>query len=121
MERVIAVYRGSLPPPPIAHLLGVRAAHIGPGSGTWTMPANQIFETEIGTLDSSPLQETSMSEVAMTTLPEGVDVLPITMSINYFRPPRPQPGNLLARARVVNASRLFVLSGISAHWTESAE
>ena len=112
IQRVIALYRGLLPPPPIAHLLGVRAAHIGPGSGTWTMPANRTFETELGTLDSAPLQETALSEVAMTTLPEGVDALPITITANYFRPPRPQPGNLLARARVVNASRLFVFSEV---------
>src|SRR5262249_12374863 len=44
----------------------------------------------------------------MTTLPQGMDALPLTITANYFRPPRPQPGNLLARARVVNASRLFI-------------
>lgn len=112
IERLRALNQGLLPVPPIAHLLGVRAAHIGPGSGTWTMLAGQSFETEAGTIDTAPLQETALVEVAMTTLPPGMDVLPMTITVNYFRPPRPQPGNLLARARVVNASRFFIFSEV---------
>jgi hypothetical protein len=54
---------------------------LGPSSGTWTMPAAGMFETEAGTL-------------------------------SYFRPMRPEPGNLLARARVINASRFFVFSEV---------
>ena len=76
------------------------------------MPANQSFETEAGSLDPSPLLETALTEVALTTLPQGMDVLPVTIAANYFRPPRPQLGNLLARARVVNASRLFIFSEV---------
>src|SRR5262252_5746164 len=83
IERVRALSQGLLPSPPIAHLLGVHAAHIGPGSGTWTMPASPL-EAEFGTLDLAPLQETALTEVAMTTLPPGVDALPITITVNYF-------------------------------------
>src|SRR5262249_3467765 len=46
--------------------------------------------------------------VATTTLAPGLDVHPISLALHGFRPTRPQTGNLLARARVVNASRLFV-------------
>ena len=76
------------------------------------MPINQSSETEAGTLDSAPLQETALSEVAMTTLPAGMDAIPMTVTVNYFRPPRPQTGNLLARARVVNSSRFFVFTEV---------
>jgi uncharacterized protein (TIGR00369 family) len=112
IERIIALNKGLVPLPPVAHLFGVRAAHIGPGSGTWTMLSNQSSETETGTLESAPLHETALTEVAMTTLPPGMDAVPMSITVNYFRPPRPQPGNLLARARVVNASRFFVFSEI---------
>ena len=54
------------------------------------------------------LAETAVTGVAMTTLTPGLDVEPVSLALNYFRPTRPQAGNLLARARVVNASRLFV-------------
>jgi len=76
------------------------------------MPAGGMFETEGGTLDTAPLQETALSEVAMTTLPQGMDANPVTLAVNYFRPARPEPGNLLARARVINASRFFVFSEV---------
>ena len=71
IDRVRAIYQGLLPLPPVSHLLGVRAAHFGPGSGTWTMPAAGIFEAETGTLDTAPLQETALLDVATTTLPPG--------------------------------------------------
>lgn len=121
IERIRAVNEGLLPLPPVARLLGVRAAHIGPGSGTWTMPAGGLFETETGVLDTAPLQETALVEVAMTTLPQGMDVTPITVTVNYFHPTRPQTGNLLARARVVNASRFFVFSEIEIEDTQGRE
>ncbi len=54
------------------------------------------------------LAETAVTGVAMTTLITGLDVEPVSLALNYFRPTRPQAGNLLARARVVDASRLFV-------------
>src|SRR4029450_8940441 len=57
-------------------------------------------------------QETALSEVAMTTLPQGMDANPVTLAVSYFRPMRPAPGNLLASARVINASRFFVFSEV---------
>ena len=54
------------------------------------------------------LAEAAVTGVAMTTLTPGLDIDPVSLTLNYFRPTRAQAGNLLARARVVNASRLFV-------------
>jgi uncharacterized protein (TIGR00369 family) len=54
------------------------------------------------------LAEAAVTGVAMTTLTPGLDIDPVSLALNYFRPTRAQAGNLLARARVVNASRLFV-------------
>jgi uncharacterized protein (TIGR00369 family) len=58
------------------------------------------------------LAEAAVSGVAMTTLAPGLDIDPVSLDLNYFRPTRPQPGNLLARARVVNASRLYVFAEV---------
>jgi acyl-coenzyme A thioesterase PaaI-like protein len=80
----------------------------GPGSGTWVMPATGWSMIASGDLDISMLAEAAVTGVAMTTLPPGQDVEPVSLVINGLRPTRPQAGNLLARARVVNASRLFV-------------
>ncbi|HEX7214204.1 MAG TPA: adenylate/guanylate cyclase domain-containing protein [Methylomirabilota bacterium] len=108
IERIRAFDQSQLPSPPIARLLGIRAGHVGPGSGTWIMPATGWSLIESGELEVSMLAETAVTGVAMTTLTPGLDIDPISMALDYFRPTRPQAGNLLARARVVNAGRLFV-------------
>lgn len=112
IERIRAFGQGLLPLPPMFRLFGIRSAHVGPGSGTWTMPASGSLLTEAGGLDVAPLVESALTGVAMTTLGPGMDAEPVTLVVNYFRPTRPQPGNLLARARVVNASRLYIFSEV---------
>jgi uncharacterized protein (TIGR00369 family) len=108
IDRIRAFEQSQLPTPPIARLLGIRAGHVGPGSGTWVMPATGWSSIATGELEVSMLAETAVTGVAMTTLTPGLDVEPVSLALNYLRPTRPQAGNLLARARVVNASRLFV-------------
>ncbi len=108
IDRIRAFEQSQLPSPPIARLLGIRAGHVRPGSGTWVMPATGWSSIATGELEVSMLAETAVTGVAMTTLTPGLDVEPVSLALNYFRPTRPQAGNLLARARVVNASRLFV-------------
>ena len=51
-------------------------------------------------------------EVAERTGQPGVAVGPRTLAVNYFRPCRPQAGNLLARGRVVNTSRFFAFTAL---------
>src|SRR4029453_317027 len=61
-----------------------------------------------GELEISILTEAAVTGAATTTLTPGLDAQPITLALNYFRPARDQPGNLLVRARVANASRFFI-------------
>jgi len=112
IERMRALAQGQLPLPPFLRLLGIRPAHVGPGSGTYTMPANAWLWESSGAFVSPPLVEAALTGIAMTTLPPGMDVEPVTLVIDYFRPTHPQPGNLLARARVVNASRFFTFTEV---------
>lgn len=112
IDRIRACSQGLLPLPPLLRLLGIRPAHVGPGSGTWTMPASASFLTEAGALEIAAFVESALSGVAITTLAPGMGAEPVTLAVNYFRPTRPQPGNLLARARVVNASRLYTFSEV---------
>ena len=99
IDRIRAFDQSQLPSPPIARLLGMRAGHVGPGSGTWVMPATGWSSITTGELEVSMLAETAVTGVAMTTLTSGLDVEPVSLALNYFRPTRPQAGNLLARAR----------------------
>lgn len=112
IERLRLFTDGLLPHPPLWRFLGIRPAHVGPGSGTWTMPASACFQGILGNIEVSTLAETALTGVVMTTLPSCVRPVPLTLEINYFRPTRPQPGNLLARARVINASRFLAFATV---------
>ena len=114
IDRVRAFSQGMLPMPPFARLHGIRAAHVGPGSGTWTMPASARLQLEsaAGVLEITAFIETALTGVTMTAAPPGVAVVPRTLAINFFRPNRPQAGNLLARGRVVNTSTFFAFTEV---------
>ena len=112
IDRIRALSLSRLPLPPLSRLLGIRPAHVGPGSGTWTMPASAWLERVTGTLETSMLAEAALTGAAITTLPPGMDADPLILEINYFRPARPQSGNLLAHARVINASRFFIFTQV---------
>lgn len=51
IERMQAFTAGLLPVPPLSRMQGIRPAHVGPGSGTWTMPASASMQGFTGVLD----------------------------------------------------------------------
>jgi class 3 adenylate cyclase len=71
------------------------------------MPASANFQV-VPALEVSPLLHGALYTAATLTVSAGFIVVPITISQQYFRLPRPQPGNLLARARTLNSSSVFV-------------
>ena len=107
IERVSALAKGLIPRNPLGHLFGLNLGNVGAGTATVRMPASANF---LGPpfMEVSPVLYVALWNAATTTIPAGFDVVPVTVSQQYFRPPRPQPGNLLARARTLNASSVFV-------------
>lgn len=61
IERIRAFSHGVLPLPPISRLLGIRPAHVGPGSGTWTVPASGSLLTELGALEIVSFIESALT------------------------------------------------------------
>src|SRR5262245_55349769 len=76
------------------------------------MPASSWLQGPTGFLEISAFIETALTGVTMTAASPGIAVVPRTLSVNYFRPNRPQAGNLLARGRVVNTSSFFAFAEI---------
>jgi uncharacterized protein (TIGR00369 family) len=112
IERMRAFSHGLLPLPPMSRLLGIRPAHVGPGSGTSTMPSSGWLQGPTGLLEISALVESAATGAAMSTVPAGADVEPVTLTVTHFRPTRTQPGTMLARARVVNANRFLTFAEV---------
>jgi hypothetical protein len=74
------------------------------------MPASAWFQGVTGPLDITAFIETALAGVTLTAAPPGIAVVPRTLFVNYFRPARPEAGNLLARGRVVHASSFFAFT-----------
>jgi len=107
MERMRLLARHYLAFPPIARLYGMGVGHVSTGSATGTMKASGITQ-HIPALNVSPVVLEALQCAALTAVEPGMDVTPITYSLEYFRNPRPQPGNFLARARIINTSNISV-------------
>jgi class 3 adenylate cyclase len=96
-----------LPATPFARLTGFAIGHVSTGTLTGTLKASGHLVMPPA-YNLAPLSTQSLYACATTAVEAGMDVDPITVSVQYFRPPRPQPGNFLARARVLNSSSAFV-------------
>jgi len=74
------------------------------------MPASEWLTVGPGIVELVGLAETALMTAALTTVSPGRQVRAVALASNHFRPPRPQPGRFIARARVVSASRFFVFA-----------
>jgi class 3 adenylate cyclase len=99
--------RRILPATPFARLTGFGIGHVSTGALTGTMKASgHLVFPPAYNLSAASSQALYACATAAVDAERVVD--PITIAIQHFRPPRPQPGNFLARARVVNSSSAFV-------------
>ena len=107
IERMRLYARRVLPATPFARLTGYGIGHVSAGSLTGTLKASGhlVFPPAY---NLSALESQALYNCGITAVDTEMDLDPITVSVQYFRSPRPQPGNFLARARVLNSSSLFV-------------
>jgi class 3 adenylate cyclase len=112
IERVRAFSRSLVPSPPIVHLLGHRATHVAAGTATFVMPASDACISPNGQLQIVPAAIVALEGASLTALPQDMDAVPMRFTFKAFRPAWPGKGNILARARVVNDSQLFVFAEV---------
>jgi len=111
IDRIHAWSKGLVLATPGTRLFGLHIGNVGPAAATVRMPASANF-LATPHLDISPVVFGALVCAATTTIPAGFEVLPIVASKQFFRPPRPQPGSLLARSRALNASSVFVCAAV---------
>jgi acyl-coenzyme A thioesterase PaaI-like protein len=109
IERMRLYARHALPATPFARLTGFGIGHVSTGSLTGTLKASGhlVFPPAY---NLSALSTRALHAGSDTAIEAGMDLDPITVSVQHFRSPRPQPGNFLARVRVLNSSSLAVSS-----------
>jgi class 3 adenylate cyclase len=107
IKRVRLYSDGLLPLTPFARLCGFGLGHVSVGSLTATMKASGILAFP-PLYNLSPLFVQALRAGALTAVGPGEQIDPVSVSAQYSRPARPQPGNFLAHVRVANASSAFV-------------
>jgi class 3 adenylate cyclase len=112
IERMRAFSRTQVPSPPIARLLGYRATHVAAGTATMVMPASDACISANGQLQIVPAAVAALESATLTALAGGVDAVPVRFTFKAFRPAWPGKGNIVARARIVNDSHLFVFAEV---------
>jgi uncharacterized protein (TIGR00369 family) len=112
LERIRALSSSLVPGPPGPRLFGLRAVHVGPGLAVTVMPASETATMASGQVEVWPLVSGALTAALTTVVGPGQVAKPLSFSLNHFRPTRPGTTNLLARARVVNASSLFAYAEV---------
>ena len=107
IDRMRLYATSALPGTPFARLTGFAIGHVSVGSLTGRMPASGHLAF-IPSYNMAPLYDFTGYACAVTAIGPGLDLEPRAISAQFYRPPRPQPGNFLARARVLNSSSVFV-------------
>ena len=107
------IARVNSPAPPIHHLTGMRPTAVGPGTGTFTMPASpwlagptgHVLQGMLAVLADGPL-----GCAIQTTLPPATPYTTSELSMSYLRPVQADGGELVCHGHVVHGGRSLALS-----------
>ena len=102
LERLQAMQRGAVPPPPIAQLLGFTLTDVSPGEAVITFEAGPQHANPMGTLHGGVLCDIADAAMGMayaSTLGEDEAFTTVELKINFLKPV--WQDTLTARGRVV--------------------
>lgn len=109
LKKMQELVGGRVSPPPIAQLLGIHFADVGPDRAVMTMEVRPDMLNPMGTLHGGilcDLGDASMGCAAATTLDANESYTTIELRVNYFKPIR--SGTLEARSTVARTTRSLV-------------
>ena len=113
MEQMRRWLRKDYPFPPIWYIAGSEQVESGPGMSTWTLPVTPRLQSASGTLTGGVLAfaaDAPLGSALFTTLPPGTWLTTSELSVHFLRPPAPDCGAIITRARLIQAGRSQGLS-----------
>jgi len=115
IEFLRAILNGSLPRPPVAELLGIRAVEVETGRVVFEMEAAEFHYNPLNIVHggmTATLLDTVMGCAAQTLLEPGVLYTTTDLQVRYVRAATLASGVLRAEGKVVHAgSRLITAEG----------
>ena len=110
LDLIQQIWRGELPPPPVATLLGFTLSAVQPGQAVIEFEATARHANPMGTLHGGVLCDIADAAMGMayaSTLAEGETFTTLELKINFLRPF--WTGKLVAEARMVKDGRTIGL------------
>jgi uncharacterized protein (TIGR00369 family) len=105
-ERLIAIRRGELAPPPAAALLGMELDEVEPGRTVFSLLADEVHENPMGTMHGgivATLVDTAMGCALSSRLPADAGFTTLELKTNFVRAITPATGRIYAEGTVVHA------------------
>ncbi len=105
-DYIAAMMNGTVPPPPVAQLVGFTLTDWKPGEATMQMKAEKRHTNPMGTLHGGimcDIADAGMGIAYASTLEEGETFTTLELSIHFLRPV--WEANITARAKVVSKGR----------------
>ena len=113
LEVLRAQIAGTLPPPPLHHLLGLTPVSADVATAECVMPLTGWLNTPWGWPQGgfiAVLADTAMGMAVQTTVPAATAFAPIDLKVNYLRPVAADGGLLHARATVAHRGRSLAVA-----------
>ena len=108
LEVMQGIRDGTLPPPPMARVIGFRCIVAEPGEVAMQLDYDRSLENAIGMLHggvAASMLDTAMGAAANTLLPAASGAVTLDLSITYLRPATPASAPITATGKVVNLGR----------------
>jgi len=105
-ERLIAIKRGELAPPPAATLLGMELDEVEPGRTVFSMLADEVHENPMGTMHGgivAALVDNAMGCALSSRLPADAGFTTLELKTNYVRAITQATGRIYAEGTVVHS------------------
>jgi uncharacterized protein (TIGR00369 family) len=122
LEYMRAISQGTMPPPPVARLLGFQLLEADPGRAVFALEPAEWMYNPIGSVHggiAATILDSCMGCAVHTTLEAGVGYTTTDLQVRYIRGMNVTTGRVLAEGRVLHAGkrtataegRLFAESG----------
>jgi uncharacterized protein (TIGR00369 family) len=108
LEYMQAIAQGTLPPPPVARLLGFELVEAEPGRAVFAVEPAEWMYNPLGTVHggiAATILDSCMGCAVHTTLDAGVGYTTADLQVRYIRAMSVATGRVLAEGRVLHGGR----------------
>jgi uncharacterized protein (TIGR00369 family) len=113
LEALQAMIDGTIPPPPIAQLMGFTLAEVAVGLAVFECVPAEFHYNPIGAVHGGlacTLLDSALGCAGHTTLPAGIGYTSVDLNVRYLRPITHASGLLRATGRVIKPGRRVIFT-----------